>query len=86
MPTREDRLISRASRYGLVLFFIYLLFYGGFVYLNAFRADLMARPSLAGVNLATMYGLALIIVAVVLALVYTFLCREESKIESQEKH
>jgi uncharacterized membrane protein (DUF485 family) len=71
-------------RWGLVLFFIYLLFYGGFVYLNAFRSDLMARPSIGGINLATVYGLALIVVALVLALIYMFLCRPNSSATHSE--
>ena len=50
----------------MLLFLLYLAFYGGFVYLNAFRSDLMAKPSLGGINLATVYGLALIVVALVL--------------------
>ena len=75
MPTPDDRPDGRNTRWGLILFFIYLLFYGGFVYLNAFRSDLMARPSLGGMNLATAYGIALIIVALVLALIYMLLCK-----------
>lgn len=65
-------------RWGLLLFFVYLLFYAGFVYLNAFRSDLMARPSLGGINLATVYGFALIVVAFALALVFMGLCRGRS--------
>jgi uncharacterized membrane protein (DUF485 family) len=75
MPTSEDRPDRRNVRNGMLLFLLYLLFYGGFVYLNAFRSDLMAKPSLGGINLATVYGLALIVVALILALVYMMLCR-----------
>lgn len=59
----------------MVLFLLYLVFYGGFVYLNAFRADVMSKPSFGGINLATVYGLALIVVALLLALIYMMLCR-----------
>jgi uncharacterized membrane protein (DUF485 family) len=58
-----------------VLFVFYLVFYGGFVLLNAFAPSAMERTPFAGVNLAVLYGLALIAVALVLALFYDWLCR-----------
>ena len=63
----------RHDRAGLVLFFIYLIFYGGFVLLNAFWPEVMERTPVAGVNLAILYGFALIIVAFLMALVYGWL-------------
>ena len=65
------------ARIGLVLFFVYLALYGGFIYLSAFKREVMARPSVGGVNLAVVYGFGLIIAAFVLAVVYMFLCRPE---------
>lgn len=66
---------SRQSRYGLVLFFAYVILYGLFVYLSAFRADIMATRPFGGVNLGVLYGLGLIIAAIVLALIYMLICR-----------
>lgn len=71
----EKPMQTRNSRIGLVLFAIYLLFYGGFVFVNAFAADVMEKTPFGGVNLAILYGFALIIVAFVLAMIYGFLCR-----------
>ena len=68
--------IARNARYGLVLFLIYVIFYGGFVFLSAFEPQLMARNVAGGVNLAVVYGFALIIVAFVLAMIYMALCRD----------
>ena len=65
------------ARVGLLLFAVYLALYGGFIYLSAFKREVMARPSVGGMNLATVYGLALIVAAFVLALVYMFLCKPE---------
>ena len=64
-----------AQRYGLVLFAVYLVIYGGFVLLNAFRPDLADERVLAGLNLAIVYGMALIFAAFGLAVVYGWLCR-----------
>ncbi|MBC8353437.1 MAG: DUF485 domain-containing protein [Planctomycetes bacterium] len=66
---------TRNARIGLVLFAVYLLLYGGFVFLNAFAADVMETTPIAGVNLAILYGFGLIIAALVLALLYGFLCK-----------
>ncbi len=63
------------SRIGLVLFAVYLILYGGFVFLVAFAADVMQMTPIAGVNLAILYGFGLIIAAFVLALLYGWLCR-----------
>ena len=65
------------ARVGLVLFAAYLALYGGFIYLSAFKREVMARPSVGGVNLAIVYGFGLIAAAFVLAVVYMFLCRPE---------
>ena len=66
---------KRNSRIGLVLFVIYLVLYGGFVLLNAFSPETMEKTPMAGVNLAILYGFGLIIAALVLALLYGWLCK-----------
>lgn len=65
---------ARNARYGLVLFALYFTFYAVFVGLNAFKPDAMS-VSLGGINLAVIYGMGLIIAALVLALIYCWLCR-----------
>ncbi len=67
---------SRNARIGLILFFVYLALYGGFVYLSAFQAESMESTPVAGLNLAVLYGFGLIIAALILALVYGWVCRE----------
>jgi uncharacterized membrane protein (DUF485 family) len=68
--------LTRNGRHGLLLFLVYLILYAGFVALNAFAADRMARPVLflGGVNLAVAYGMLLILAAFVLAMIYMALC------------
>ena len=70
---------------GFVLFIVYLLLYGGFVFLNAFAAEIMEMTPIAGVNLAILYGFGLIIGALLLALVYGLLCQEEAAEREAEK-
>lgn len=65
-----DPRTQRASKPGLILFFIYLALYGGFVGTAAFAGPVLARPVLWGVNLAIVWGFALIVAPLVLALLY----------------
>ena len=65
------------ARTGMILFVLYLLLYAGFIGLSAFAPQAMAKPILAGANVAIVYGMGLIIAAFVLAIVYMVLCRQE---------
>jgi len=66
---------TRNSRIGLALFTLYLLFYCGFMGLNAFAPDAMEETPIAGLNLAILYGFALILAAFLLAIIYGLLCK-----------
>jgi len=69
------------ARAGLVLFFVYLAFYAGFVGLAAFAPQAMGRPVLAGVNLAITYGMALILGAFVVAALYMWACARNARLD-----
>ena len=85
-PEQHDpRTAARNARYGAILFLAYLLLYGGFVAINAFNPDVMDTVILAGVNLALVYGLGLILSAVALALVYGWLCRAPATARSAKR-
>jgi uncharacterized membrane protein (DUF485 family) len=75
----EKAVVAHNTRIGVVLFIVYVVFYGGFMALSAFSPETMSEPFLGGVNVAVVYGFALIIVPLVLALIYTKLCRKTSK-------
>ena len=66
---------TRNARVGMVLFILYLLVYGAFVAINAFWPDVMSDVQVGGVNLAVSYGLGLIMLAFILALIYAWICR-----------
>jgi uncharacterized membrane protein (DUF485 family) len=72
--------ISAANaRVGLVLFFVYLVFYGGFMGLAAFAPEAMGRPAIGGVNVAITYGLALIFGALLVAALYMAACARNAR-------
>lgn len=71
----DPRISARNSRFGMVLFLIYLAIYITFVVLNAYFPQQMETTPAFGVNLAILFGFSLIGAAMGLALVYCFLCR-----------
>ena len=71
----DEAIVAHNTRTGVILFFVYTAFYGGFMFLSAFRPDVMSRPVVGGVNLSVVYGFALIVVAIIEALLYLKLCR-----------
>lgn len=77
---------DHASEYkaslGVKLFIIYGLFYAGFVAINVLKPVLMERIIFLGMNFAVVYGFGLIVVALVFALIYNYLC-EKKESESQ---
>jgi uncharacterized membrane protein (DUF485 family) len=76
---QEDAaVVAHNTRAGVILFFVYVAFYAGFMALSAFKPELMSKPFLGGANLAVVYGFALIGAALVLALVYMRVCRKSN--------
>jgi uncharacterized membrane protein (DUF485 family) len=74
---QEDAaVVAYNTRIGVGLFIVYVAFYAGFMALSAFRPELMSQPFAGGLNLAIVYGFALIGAALVLALIYMRLCRK----------
>lgn len=75
-PEDHPEVTAHNARLGLALFAVYVLMYGGFIALAVFFPAVVAAEALAGVNVAILYGLALIGAAVALALVYMASCRK----------
>jgi uncharacterized membrane protein (DUF485 family) len=71
----KDPAAAYKSRLGVRMFLLYCLFYVSFVAVNLVSPTSMESIVFAGLNLATVYGFGLIIVALVQALIYDRLCR-----------
>jgi uncharacterized membrane protein (DUF485 family) len=78
-PDDHPEVSAANARAGLVLFFVYLAFYAGFMALAAFAPQSMGQPVFAGVNLAITYGMALIIGAFVIAAIYMVVCARNAR-------
>lgn len=70
----NESLTKRKSALGVRLFFIYLIFYAGFVLIGVFQYELLAVQVLGGLNLALAYGIGLIVFAVILGVIYNYYC------------
>ena len=85
-PVGKDPAGPYKMRLGIWMFIFYSLFYASFVAINLLSPLTMAVIVVAGLNLATVYGFALIIVALIEALVYDAMCRKkESEFTRTEK-
>lgn len=68
------------SRLGVRMFLLYCVVYAGFVLINVFtEGRAMQAIVVAGLNLAVVYGMGLIILALVLAVIYNALCTAKEK-------
>jgi hypothetical protein len=76
-PAEKDPAGPYKMRLGIWMFVFYSLFYASFVALNLLSPLTMAVIVFVGLNLATVYGFALIVVALIEALVYDAMCRKK---------
>lgn len=75
-----DNASEKKASLGIKFFFIYLIFYAGFVAIGVTNYELLAVEVFKGINLAVFYGIGLIVFAVLLGILYNFLCtRYEDK-------
>ena len=77
----EDRASEWKAKLGLKLFWLYCLVYAGFVAIAVFSTDTMKALVFRGTNLAIIYGMGLIVLAIILGLIYNVLCtRKEDEL------
>ena len=76
-PAGKDPAGPYKMRLGIRMFIFYSLFYASFVAINLISPTTMGAVVFLGLNLATVYGFALIIVALIEALVYNAMCHKK---------
>ena len=69
-----DLASKKKARLGVWLFFLYSAFYAGFVAIGVTNYELLGKKVIGEQNLAVVYGIGLIILAVVMGLIYNWLC------------
>ncbi len=78
-PSGRDPAGPYKARLGIWMFAIYTVFYAGFVAINLLSPSAMATIVVAGLNLATVFGMGLIVLALVQALIYNVMCRRKEE-------
>ena len=80
LDTGPDPASRYKSRLGVRMFLFYCLVYAGFVLTNVLNeGHAMQTIVVAGLNLAVVYGMGLIVLALVMALIYNQLCTAKEK-------
>ena len=62
---------------GIKLFIVYALIYAGFVAITTIQPEVLEKDIFLGLNLAVVYGMGLIILAIVMGLIYHFICSKK---------
>jgi uncharacterized membrane protein (DUF485 family) len=80
----EDKASGKKSKLGLILFACYTSLYIAFIAIGLFWTDLMGVTVIFGLNLAISYGIGLILLAIVMGAVYSYICtRIENKMNKE---
>lgn len=78
-PSGKDPSSAYKARLGVWMFIVYALIYAGFVAINVTDPLAMEAVVAAGMNLAVVYGLGLIVIALILALIYDRMCSSHER-------
>lgn len=73
LPDDNETYELRKTKIGICMTILYALVYSGFIFLAVSQPALMGLPFLFGQNLAITYGLGLIVIAIIFALIYNYL-------------
>ncbi|HAP36298.1 MAG TPA: hypothetical protein DCQ28_10285 [Bacteroidetes bacterium] len=70
----KDNSIPKKTKLGVILFIIYSTIYAGFVFIGTVSPEYMGAKIIGNMNFAFVYGMGLIILAVVMGVVYNHFC------------
>ncbi len=82
-PSGKDPASGYKARIGMRLFIFYALVYAGFVAINLIDPKIMETKVAFGLNLAVVYGMGLIVLSLIMALIYNRMCAKR-EVEMQE--
>ena len=86
MQKEADQAARYKTRLGLIMLAVYGAIYLAFIVINVAKPKVMGTIVVGGLNLAIIYGFALIVVAFILAIAYNWACsHHEKSFESEEK-
>jgi uncharacterized membrane protein (DUF485 family) len=87
-PAVEQHVVDEAAafkrRLGLIMLAVYGVIYLVFIIINVARPKTMGVIVVGGLNLAIIYGFALIVIAFLLAIAYNWACTRHEKTFERE--
>ena len=69
-----DLASQKKAKLGVWFFFIYLFFYAGFVAIGVTNYELLSVKVIGNQSLAIVYGIGLILLAIVMGILYNAIC------------
>ncbi len=76
----KDDSIPKKTKLGVILFIVYSAIYSGFVFIGTIYPEFMGARTIGNLNLAFVYGMGLIVLAIIMGIVYNHFC---TKFEQQ---
>ncbi len=80
---RKEKSEGAKTKLGLYLFLVYSAVYFTFVFICVFNPRLMATD-VGSLNLAIAFGFGLIVFAIILALIYNYICSKREKEDAEQ--
>ena len=74
----EDHAAAIKTKIGLWMFLLYTLVYAGFIFITVTFPGIM-ETNIGHLNLAIVYGIGLIVFALILALIYNHVCSKHEE-------
>lgn len=82
---KEEKSRAFKSRLGVILFIVYFAFYLAFILISVLNPKALGMD-VGNLNLAIVYGFALIVIAIILAVVYNLMCSRSEKKDKEPEH
>lgn len=81
-----DHAQKKKQRLGVWLFIVYTIVYAIFVAIGVTNYEMMGKTVLGNQNLAVVYGFGLIVLAIIMGLIYNWICTGyENKMNKEEQ-
>lgn len=80
-----DHASKKKTKLGIWLFILYTIVYGIFVAIGVVNYEALGKPVVGNQNLAVVYGFGLIVLAIIMGLIYNWLCTNyENKMNKED--
>ena len=80
-----DHAQKKKAKLGITLFIVYSIIYAAFVAIGVLDYTIMGNIVLGNQNLAVVYGFGLILLAIVMGLIYNWICTKyENELNKEE--